>query len=519
MQERTTKTYRNKSKNHADTKGGARVIVFALGILLIIALSNCQPDEPEPTPTPTRTPILPTSTPTPTLTPTPTPTPTPTLPPDLILRPPALKPETWPKLPQDIYFRREGRLWHWLAEGNILERIPMVEETAQDQVLSYQLAAAGQFIAYVTTSEKLYVLDRALWEHLYIPTTGQILTDDTVAFDMTPDGHYLVYIAWGVYPNTEAEATPPPSDAPFGTLLAIDVENLRNPQIILGLCESDPSPTSERHCQDLMLSPDGTRLVFTDKHGLWMSQLPDGNPQLVAAYPSEDRTVWQPLAWSPEGERLLLRVQRGREQELTLLQFEEVKEQDNPEPRTIAQFQVLPETQCGKDCELEFAWGPAGNWGPDGLWKPAGVWINKIDLTDSKGELYLIETSSEGEPQITRRKSIAHYGALRPTEMHPLADGRVAFIHQGCQDCAGLQTGIYYLELDDSVRPVALLSQPGGSLLWSYNGNAFLYFDPTSNPTWLGLLSNSVLWDVVSLLDRAGDFQWVVPYPPTPPPE
>jgi hypothetical protein len=445
----------------------------------------------------------------------------------------------------------------------------MVEETEQDQVLSYRIAASGKFIIYMTASEKFYILDRALWKHAYIPTAGQLLNEGHATFEVTPDGRYLIYIAWGVHPGTEEQApvingNSPATTYTYGTVLSIDLNELLKPQIVVGLCEIASSTPDSSSCKTLHLSPEGSRVVFTDRHGLWMGNVATGGAQLLTEYPAQtahDEPVsWRPLSWAADGQQLLVEVVQPEETSLAVARLAgssgETAEAGatNPpgdETRTImAHLLPLPETICREQamCQMEAMWGPGGYGGPNGDWQPAGIWVNKVALAQAEADagsnrpleaqLFLIQFSEEGEPQIVRRKSIAGAGSAYPdtpiyaTSIHPLDNGQLTFIHpdarcpQPCPDCnisspadtlcpSALTTGIYLMASDNTLRPVALLPQPGGTMLWSPDDKAFLYLDPSSNPMWIGRFTPPTLWDVTKLLDKAGDFQWVTPYTPS----
>ena len=454
-------------------------------ILLVLLATACQVEEPQPTPTPTRTPILPTATPTltptptPTPTPTVTPTPTPTLPPDLLLPPQAAQPEGWPPLPTDLYFLRDGRLWSWLAEGGALEAIPIAEDVADEDVLAYRVTPDKRTIAYVTASGKLYVFDRAQWQHAAIPTAGWLSDAGRIYIDITPDARYLVYMAWGM--QSTAPATPEEAPAqPFGTVLAVDLADPRQPQIELGFCKT----VADRPCTGLQLSPDGANIAYADGEGIWISQFIRPEAQLLLPY--SEGAVWQPYAWSPDAQWLVLEAWNNEGNEMAMLN------------NVTGQFNPLADiVTCGAGCQTNLSWET-----------PGGVWLSTE--TDQEGCLTRVQPATVSTP-ITATYRTCQIGpwALHPTAPLALPDGSVAFAHHGCgEDCPGPAPGIYILGLDDVTHPIALLAQTQGNVLWTADGSAFLTLDPAGQPASLGVTGSAGFWDVRQILAGAHTFHW-----------
>ncbi|MBN2392235.1 MAG: hypothetical protein JXR84_16020 [Anaerolineae bacterium] len=470
-----------------------KLIFFVLILLCVIAaLSACEtPGTPTPTPTPTRTPILPTATPTltptptPTPTPTVTPTPTPTLPPGLLLPVQAVEPQGWPALPAELYFLREGRIWVWLAEGGALDAIPVAAEDTDVEgngaILAYRVTPDKRFIAYATDAGKLYIFDRALREHTYIPTAGRLIEalagSPASAFEVTPDGQYLVYIAWGVQstlPDTPGAATAYP---PYGTILALNLTDVRQPQRELGFCNS----TTIAKCTGLALAPDGSQLAYEDSTGVWLTPLEVPEPRLVLPY-AED-PGWRFSAWSPNSRWLILETQSEQSAALALF--------------NIATEQLMPiDVSCPQDCHIALSWGEQS------------IWIS----TDSpeQGCLYEVQpVIDESRLEITFGQCLIDSWALHPTSPLALPDGWVAFIHRGCgADCNGPAPGLYFLGAEDSTRPIALLDDAEGSALWTTDASAFLYLDPENQPYRLGVTGSMGFWDVSRALEGAHTFQW-----------
>ena len=67
----------------------------------------------------------------------------------------AVVPEGWPPLPEDLYFVREGRLWHWLAAGGEPQALTPV---SGDPIRQYRLLSGGAGIICWTQGNRLYLL-------------------------------------------------------------------------------------------------------------------------------------------------------------------------------------------------------------------------------------------------------------------------------------------------------------------------------------------------------------------------
>lgn len=107
--------------------------------------------------------------------------------PQLPLTPSATVPEGWPALPADFYFLRDGRLWRWAAPGGEPQALTPPEMT----VAAYSLTHSGARLAYATTANQLYVLDRATDERLTIPVSASF--NPNAGFTLSPDGSRLAY--------------------------------------------------------------------------------------------------------------------------------------------------------------------------------------------------------------------------------------------------------------------------------------------------------------------------------------
>jgi Tol biopolymer transport system component len=59
-----------------------------------------------------------------------------------------------------------------------------------------------------------------------------------------------------------------------------------------------------------VLSPDGTKIAFSDGRGVWLSEVPQGAPSLIAEHQHRNSFcgVWRARNWSPDGKHLLIDV-------------------------------------------------------------------------------------------------------------------------------------------------------------------------------------------------------------------
>ncbi len=378
-----------------------------------------------------------------------------------------------------MYFLREGRIYVWLAEGGTLDAIPMVDDA--DTVLVYRVTADKRFIVYGTAAGELYLFDRASREHKFIPTAGRLIEPlaepPGMDFDVTADGRYLVYIAWGVQSTLPGTPGAVAVEFPYGTILAINLTDVRQPQRKLGFCNS----TADAKCAGLALAPDGSYVVYEDGAGLWLTTLDTPDPRLVLPFTND--ASWRFSKWAPNSRWLILESLSAQGTALALF--------------NIATEQLLPvDVSCTENCRLELSWGEQS------------IWVSAD--TPEYGCLYEIQPVI-GEPllAITQEKCLIGPWALHPTSPQALPDGWVAFVHRGCgTDCQGPAPGLYFLRPDEVTQPIALLSEAEGSALWTADASAFLYFDPQGTPTHLGVADSAGFWDVRRPLDGAHTFLW-----------
>jgi hypothetical protein len=141
-----------EGENEMSTRN-AGLLSLALCLLFLIACTG--PTTPPPVAVPSTPANMPARATQPTRTRLPTLTPMPTHPPTVTPIVPTPYPPfpleaqvltSWPPLPSDLYFLRDGRLWRWPAAGGAPEELGGSEEP----VLDYRLAADGQRVAYLT---------------------------------------------------------------------------------------------------------------------------------------------------------------------------------------------------------------------------------------------------------------------------------------------------------------------------------------------------------------------------------
>lgn len=486
---------------------------------------------PQPTPTPTRTPILPTATPTltptptPTPTPTQTPTPTPTLPPGLILPPEPSAPqaEEWPALPADLYFLREGQLWQWLAEGNAAEAIPpaTLTETTETEasnanrtVVAYALTSDGRYLVYITAAGEAHLVDRPQWASIPLPTSGRPVKDEIAAptyVAVTPDGRWMIYLAWDVRPRA-SQGLGRDAEHPFGTVLALDLQTPEALQHILGLCEG----SADQPCGDLRLSPQGTHVAFSDRHGIWIGALTqdettyEAKPAYLAMSASaleDDKLRWELGDFSPDQAWLSLEIHSPTTRTLALLPIAELLA--NP-PAQTAQLTELTADESGSAPYLLSELTISAEDRLNAAWGAQGMWAT-VD-TPEIGCLYqILPNAALGTVVVSDGICHAAGWPLHPDAPQALPDGGVAFLHRGCgEDCPGPAPGLYFLGPEAQFRPIALLNDADltGAVHWTGDGSAFVIQNAGGAPTHIGATSDGRFWDVTSRLEGTTSLRW-----------
>jgi hypothetical protein len=498
---------------------------------------HTRPATATPASTPTSIPS-PTWTPWPTPTWTPIPTSTPQPSPGFPLE--AVIPEGWPLLPSDLYFLRDGSLWRWPKEGQVLQQIvaaPALGGSSGGRlarplfgpgptgVTAYRLTPDERYLVYAfvgtastTLDPEMIVLDQATGESFPISTATnfEYFSLGMPSFDITPDGRYVVYIAWNVRPTTASKAPglsnwatlPSAGGTAYGTIFAVDVQNV-NREFGLGYCAARSEFDWELECNGFVLSPDGTRIAFSDGRGMWLSEVPQGTPRLIAEHQhlSGFCGVWRVRNWSPDGKHLLIDVgcyEGG--------------------------YSAVMDVDTGEVREISHTWNYPGPY-VDITWiqNGASLLVDRIDFASGVGPAYLVQVSTENPVQESVVISATWPSDVWPTEPHGLPDGRIGFASQQCVDSVGMRPGIYTVGKDGTglefVAPLPAMPcyvseeihGAFGTVLWSPDGIAYLYFirdeqRASQANLLLGLTDSSVLWDVRELLADAHAFQWQPPY-------
>lgn len=233
-----------------------------------------------------------------------------------------------PPLPADLLFMRgDTEIWQWPRSGGSLQRVmadPGVGRTdgwqgGEPRLLNFRVAREGGQIAYplgrfekqgaeggydVEVTE-LFVFDPATGETTKVaPDLADQVpdSDDLSYFDITPRGDFAVFVG--------------PTLTPDRCLSAISIAPVADPDQarVLGSCGRREGDSSQYcGCDGLLMSPDGRRVAFSDRGGLWVADLPHGEAHKVMADNDGQQqdiavTVYQPRLWSPDGRYLVSRV-------------------------------------------------------------------------------------------------------------------------------------------------------------------------------------------------------------------
>ncbi len=435
-------------------------------------------------------------------------------------------PEVLPEIPIPLYFLREGAIWMWPAEGGALQPVVVPAESGQIRsgfkrarldagakpgptgVLAYRLTPDGRYLAYAIDGQPdfngIIVLDQQTGETFSIPATHYALRGAAVwlpGFDLTPDGHFLVYAGWGLLPSGEDEQTLTGSLARFSTIFAVDVRN-PNLEYELGYCAQRVGNGASLGCAGFILSPDGTHLAFSDGRGLWLTDIPEGNPRLLMAhrFPEEFCGVFQVLHWSPDGRYLLIRVGCYEGAYLAVVDV------------ATAEFRQVPDSFSYQDEHVEAVWA-----------RDPRLLYTFFSLGTSSG-IARLDPSRPDEPEMY----VFWESGMMPTAPRGLSDGRTLFFNQSCEPDAAYSAGVYVLDADGSglaqmaaipaipcdIKKLGLPSLE--RILWSTDGFAAAYLLSSTgdepNALLLGYSDGGARWDVCELLSGASGFQWQPPY-------
>jgi hypothetical protein len=443
-----------------------------------------------------------------------------------------------PPLPTDLYFVRDNSLWQWLQEGGSFDLVVQGPSEPQMRGLlrpvagggevslgPYRLSADGRHLAYRVIHRdpsthhlvpQLVVLDMGTSISVTVPIRAAMDPPEVGFFDLTPDGRWLIYLAYGVQPSTSSHTRGRGHAAPFplpaqggvdyGTIFAVDTTD-PNREFKLGYCASRQTEEYRWGCDGLLLSPDGKHLALSDGRGLWVVAVPDGTPRLLVehslAMPHGLAGVHRPLSWSPDGRRLLVTVGYYEGGAAALWDVE------------TGQAQLSKDTFVYAVGRSDFAWLPDGS-GIVHARSQGSAALTIIATDDTNQVTPLLHSLTFDTPS-------SHYNAISP---HILVDGSIGFsLRHSNQDLYHVN-GIFRIQSDGSgweqiagLPSVYREDQDSpwqfGKVLWSPKGQAFLFVDrqgydwpPTYRTLLLGLTDGSGLWDMGEVLDGASEFQW-----------
>lgn len=406
-----------------------------------------------------------------------------------------------------VYLTTAGQLYILdLAIGSLFFSS---EDAGWGPLGGYRLLVDGRYLACISQAKEMYILDLTTGFRSAVSAVGEVLD-----FDLSADGRYLVYLVEGSpqsFRPLPGRAAPPlrlssGETRPGGFLFVVDIRS-PDQRFEIGFCGDPTQEHPEIGCAGFRLSPDGSRVAFTDARGVWVAQLPDGKPVPLIEQSFFDQGgsfcgVREMFGWLPDSRGVLLGVRCYEGGALSILDTH------------TGQEVGLPDTWCYVDCDVKWIWSTRGVWVgiiPDGLYE---AWL-----------------SPDGRLETGAYISQTVFGPLWLTDLHALADGRVGLAQETCINVPGgrrkevPEPALFLLEGDGTLRYVAPLPRfpclpygfsldlgiYRGSVYWAPDGSAFLYLDAEGAPMLLGPSDGSALWDVRVLLAGARDFHWARP--------
>lgn len=115
-------------------------------------------------------------------------------------------------------------------------------------------------------------------------------------YAFTPDSRFVVTSYGGKIWRVPVEGSGAPENIPF----TVQVERELGPEVRFTYAVEDDPTLVVRQIRDAKPSPDGSRVAFTALNSLYVMDLPDGTPRLLA----EGREGHHQPTWSPDGRHL-----------------------------------------------------------------------------------------------------------------------------------------------------------------------------------------------------------------------
>ncbi|MEM7133051.1 MAG: hypothetical protein AAF702_42510 [Chloroflexota bacterium] len=440
---------------------------------------------------------------------------------------------TWhPTLPSSLYFIQEMALWRWDLGSKLPQRIVSADSYGPLYFgkLAHPTFAPGPVDV---TSYRLAVNEQNLIAKLWRPSTPEstsvtslvavnptthvsvtLVTSDASSnpiglFDITVDGKYLLYHGLGLESpnaldlgNRTQSASTKAGGLDYGAIFAMEISNSANINEV-GYCDPEYEESIRVSCERFAQSPDGKQFVFADGRGVWLADIPAGNPRLIAKhqykFPESLCGIWGPVRWSPKGRKLLIGIGCFEGGMYGLMDVD------------TGEVQTLEKTFAYVGSHAHVAWSLDGDE------------IVVARATDMSSHLYTVP--AEDTSQITSIISgTIESGGFIPMYPQFLPDGKIAFANQKCDGDPGAATGLYSVTVANP-EPVLIEELPSitcdkknmisrydafGRILWSERGDAYLHFrndgQRTYQPHQLGLVDGSYERNVEEILSEADSF-------------
>jgi len=427
-----------------------------------------------------------------------------------------------PPLPGALTFHRagEGAVWRWPSEGGALRALWRAEEGGPG-LRGIQVSTDGSRMLYALQAPEPAKPPAAVFLALQDVASGRILGSprrlasgteqklrygiDLRGYALSSDGQRVVYVAFGIGPDGRALPTPPPdqrsSAGESGTVFSFDAADPSRLEAVAP-CEAHEVQTHlTLDCSgEVALTADGARTAWADARGVWVAELPRGEPRKALDHFFVDPEVevgsriYSPERWSPDARRLILHVGHYEGSSNAIL-----------EP-TTGEFAEIRDTGSGYGTWTELAWYPDSSRLLVAGWRGETA-LRIVDVADPDAARPLLGDTLALSPE-------GHQHAIGPA-IAP--DGGLRFGLRHADAAVWRGNGIFRAAPDGSeiVRLAALPPvapdenddlEPG-ELSWSPDGDAFLMrFVEDGEPRALvGLADGSGLWDASDVL---GAIEW-----------